>query len=915
MIYCPNPSCQTPNSETNRFCQVCHTALPHRYLWAVGKDLDELEPGDLLADRYQLKQGRIFLDTKPGIPPESFGEIPASVFPYLHLSIYPLQVPRPYCFLTFQLGKQTRTVLLLEEAAIRTDFNASDTMLDRTIVLPKPQETTEITTEIFSPKLVVAVELLPTLQQGWESASSLRQLNWLWQIAKLWQHFQLEQVASSLITPKLLRVDGSILRLLELSRDQSDSRSSPTLSQLGQSWMPLIKTAQPGITTFLQELCQQLCHDQFKTTEQLVTCLDAALDVCGQGQNLEFKLATYTDQGPTRQRNEDACFPPSGSVNTYTIGAGQTRLPHPIPLLIVCDGIGGHESGDVASKLAIEVIQKALQPLLKQAPLAPTTLMVGLEREICAANDAISQRNDQEQRSARERMGTTLVMAFLHGYELYLAHIGDSRAYRISPFSCRQATLDDDVATREVRLGYGFYRDALQQPGAGSLVQALGMGSSQSLYPTVQRFILDEDSIFLLCSDGLSDNDQVETFWPTEILPVFEGQQTFTVAGRRLIEVANTYNGHDNVTVGLIQIQITQSSQIAIHPELAIPKALPPPKLAQKSTPAQTAPAQSTSARSTPEQPTPTQSVPAQPTSSQPTSSQPTSSQSRSTQSASAKPTPTQSTSAQSTSAQSAPAKPTSAQSKSARSAPAQSKPVRSPFAQPASNESVSVVHSSEPTEQQQPLWPLLLGIALLLLIGGGMVYFFIFGLYSPVARKDHEEITIPQSDFIPPSTPIILPGSDAKTAQPLTVGSFIQISRSTTNAASGASAKPLTLQARPGSVFANAASGAPESETINGVIPAGGILKILNKQEVTGQGQWVRLKVCSIPSGSNSGVYPTESASEPSGLTTQDSSSALSEYLFQPGEEGWILESLVRPVAQPTTDLVSSQKGSCNQE
>lgn len=195
------------------------------------------------------------------------------------------------------------------------------------------------------------------------------------------------------------------------------------------------------------------------------------------------------------------------------------------------------------------------------------------------------------------------------------------------------------------------------------------------------------------------------------------------------------------------------------------------------------------------------------------------------------------------------------------------------------------------------------------------MVYFFIFGLYSPVARKDHEEITIPQSDFIPPSTPIILPGSDAKTAQPLTVGSFIQISRSTTNAASGASAKPLTLQARPGSVFANAASGAPESETINGVIPAGGILKILNKQEVTGQGQWVRLKVCSIPSGSNSGVYPTESASEPSGLTTQDSSSALSEYLFQPGEEGWILESLVRPVAQPTTDLVSSQKGSCNQE
>ena len=915
MIYCPNPSCQTPNPETNRFCQVCRTALPHRYLWAAGNSLDGLVPGDLLVNRYQLKQGKIFLDTKPGIPPESSSEAPESVYPYLHLSIYPLQVPRPYCLLTVKRGKQTKTVLLLEEAAIRADFSNSDKMLDRTIVLPKPQETAESTTEIFS-RLAVSVELLPTLQQGWKSASPLRQLNWLWQIAKLWQHFQLEQVASSLIEPELLRVDGSILRLLELSRDRSASRSSLSLNQLGQSWMSLVKGAQPEIRTFLQELCRQLCQDQFKTSEQLVACLDAALEVCGKGQNLAFKLATYTDQGPTRQRNEDACFPPSGTVNTYAIAAGQSSLPHPPPLLIVCDGIGGHESGDVASKLAIEVIQKALQPLLKRASLDPTTLMVRLEREICAANDAISQRNDQEQRSARERMGTTLVMAFVYGHEFYLAHIGDSRAYRISPSSCRQATLDDDVATREVRLGYGFYRNSLQQPGAGSLVQALGMGSSQSLYPTVQRFILDEDSIFLLCSDGLSDNDQVETFWSTEILPVLSGQQTFTLAGRRLIEVANTYNGHDNVTVGLIHIQITQASQTAVPSELAIPRALPQPKAAQKSDSSQSIPAQPAQ-KSIPVQPA-QKSIPAQPAQ----KSIPVQPAQKSIPAQPAQKSIPAQPAQKSIPAQPAqksipvqPAQKSIPVQPAQKSTSIQSAPVESPFAQSTSNDPISVVRLPEPAAKRQPLWPLLLGIALLLLIGGGMVYFFMSGLYSPVAREEIEKIPPSQSDLVPPPTPLVLSDSNPKSVQPLTVGSFIRIDHSTSNSTPHTIAKPLILQSQPGSMSDDRPSVIAESGTINGVIPAGGILQILNHQVMTGQERWVRLKVCSIPSGSNLGAYPTESVVETNASTPQTYSSASSEHLLQPGEDGWILESLVRTIAQPTAKLGSTQTGVCNQE
>jgi protein phosphatase len=152
-------------------------------------------------------------------------------------------------------------------------------------------------------------------------------------------------------------------------------------------------------------------------------------------------------------------------------------------------------------------------------------------------------------------MGTTLVIALARAYEMYIAHVGDSRAYLITRTGCHQVTLDDDVAAREVRLGYALYREALQQSASGSLVQALGTSSSASLHPTVQRFAIDEDCVFLLCSDGLSDYDRVEQSWE-EILPIIDGKVDVATASQRLVEIGNTQNGHDNVTVALVHCQV-----------------------------------------------------------------------------------------------------------------------------------------------------------------------------------------------------------------------------------------------------------------------------------------------------------------------------------------------------------------------
>jgi protein phosphatase len=130
--------------------------------------------------------------------------------------------------------------------------------------------------------------------------------------------------------------------------------------------------------------------------------------------------------------------------------------------------------------------------------------------------------------------------------------------------------LDDDVASREVRLGYAIYREAVQQSAAGSLVQALGMGPSTSLHPTSARFMLDEDAVFLLTSDGLSDFDRVEEYWETEILPILAGETNITNVADRLIEIANAKNGHDNVTIALVHYQVQYW-----EPEITIKAVIP----------------------------------------------------------------------------------------------------------------------------------------------------------------------------------------------------------------------------------------------------------------------------------------------------------------------------------------------------
>ena len=521
-LCCPKEYCQFANPLTNKFCEKCSTPLPKRYLWAVDSDFSHCQPGSILddgSDRYLVINKSILLDIKPGLLPQmpELDDL-EQIRPYLKLIPYRCHVPQVYGVLN---GQSKQEILLLEKPPLIID--------------------TDIT----------QVSLCSSLDTAWSDASSIRQIHWLWQLANLWQPLTLAGVSSTLLDAYVLRVEGVLIRFLEL---RFDGEKPAKLSQLGEFWRKLLKDAKPNIAPFIQQVCEFLIQGEINSSSELIQVLDQGLSQLGKFQTTTIKICTKTDPGPSRPRNEDACYPPSDGLIT--------KMSQDRDLAIVCDGIGGHDGGSVASNLAIKTMEQEVEELTLNGDdgiIHPFMVLSGLERAIATANDEISECNDKENRQGRQRMGTTIVMALSMDHEIYIAHVGDSRAYWITAYSCYQVTLDDDVASREVRLGYSLYREALQHRGSGSLVQALGMSKSTSLHPTSQRFVIDEDAVFLLTSDGLSDFDRVEESWDTEILPLLSGKTSIENVAQRLIEIANTKNGHDNVTIALIHYHVEYS--------------------------------------------------------------------------------------------------------------------------------------------------------------------------------------------------------------------------------------------------------------------------------------------------------------------------------------------------------------------
>lgn len=241
-----------------------------------------------------------------------------------------------------------------------------------------------------------------------------------------------------------------------------------------------------------------------------------------------LKTWAQTDVGRVRANNEDAFWEGSGR-DWY--------------LALVADGMGGHQAGEVASRVAAEVIGRTVEsadPAGKDGPACRALLLKAVAR----ANDEVYRLAQKEPGLAG--MGTTVTAALIHGREMELAHVGDSRAYRLRGERLELLTEDHSLVQELVNQGSLAPGEARFHPQRHILTRALGTGPV--LKVDTRHEELRPGDVLLLCTDGLSG-----TLSDAELLETLRNTPR-AQAGAELIRLANSRGGRDNVTVVIVEV-------------------------------------------------------------------------------------------------------------------------------------------------------------------------------------------------------------------------------------------------------------------------------------------------------------------------------------------------------------------------
>lgn len=428
-----------------------------------------------------------------------------------------------------------------------------------------------------------------------QETTSAQIVPWLYRMTQLWAALEPWHCRQSLLTISNLRVGADkILALQRLYTEKPEA--SPTLQDLGQVWRELFHKSQRTQFGPLLELLDQLKAGDIQTIEELQSRLEAIatvlqvplttfpsstpplppasptilqLDELPDKQMQSDDMSTSvlpmqlysledagcTDVGRQRDHNED-CFGLETTISKQESPRGRTIQAR--GLYILCDGMGGHAAGEVASSLAVKTIQQYFQTQWSSPQLPDEATIRSAVR---LANQAIYDQNQQDTRSGTGRMGTTLVLVLLQDTKLAVVHVGDSRFYRVNRSQgLEQLTVDHEVGQREISRGVEP-EIAYGRPDAYQLTQALGPRDENFVKPDVKFLELTEDTLLLLASDGLSDNDLLEKKWQTHLQPLLSFNKSIEQGASELIDLANQYNGHDNITAVLIRLRVRPGMQ------------------------------------------------------------------------------------------------------------------------------------------------------------------------------------------------------------------------------------------------------------------------------------------------------------------------------------------------------------------
>ena len=250
----------------------------------------------------------------------------------------------------------------------------------------------------------------------------------------------------------------------------------------------------------------------------------------------KIQLAEITDTGKVREHNEDA------------IGSDAD-----IGLMVLADGMGGYNAGEVASGIAVQTITELASEGADRESRNDLDPSTGLMRQSIVLRDAVARANKIIFQTAQsqthcEGMGTTLVCALFYDNKVSLAHVGDSRAYRLRGNKFEQLTLDHSLLQELVDRGFYSEEEAQRSTNRNYVTRALGVEPTVEV--EVREFDVLPEDVFLLCSDGLPDMVEDEDIH----LTISTFNASLDVVGQQLVNLANEHGGRDNVSVMLAQV-------------------------------------------------------------------------------------------------------------------------------------------------------------------------------------------------------------------------------------------------------------------------------------------------------------------------------------------------------------------------
>jgi PPM family protein phosphatase len=250
----------------------------------------------------------------------------------------------------------------------------------------------------------------------------------------------------------------------------------------------------------------------------------------------KIRCVGMTDTGKVREHNEDT-IATDGDIG----------------LLVLADGMGGYNAGEVASGIAVKTVLNLIREQVEREDLTILDRETGMSRPSIILRDAIHRANKIIYQTARsqpqcEGMGTTIVAALFFDNKVSIAHVGDSRLYRLRSDRFEQVTMDHSLLQELVDRGFYSAEEAQRAANKNYVTRALGVEPNVEV--ELQEAAVQKGDVYVLCSDGLSDMVEDDDIH----LTISTFSANLDTVAKQLIQLANDNGGRDNVSAVMAQV-------------------------------------------------------------------------------------------------------------------------------------------------------------------------------------------------------------------------------------------------------------------------------------------------------------------------------------------------------------------------